>query len=48
MWSVLCIGEASHLCWAYIDDVGCDIPIGVSAVLMEFSMGMWGGGVVEV
>ena len=31
-----------------IDDVGCDIPIGMSVVLMEFSMGVWGGGVVEV
>ena len=31
-----------------IDDVDCDVPTGTSAALMEFSMGMWGWGVVEV
>ena len=31
-----------------IDDVDCDISTGMSAGLMEFSMGTWGWGVVEV
>ena len=31
-----------------IDDVDCNVPTGTSAALMEFSMGAWGWGVVEV
>ena len=31
-----------------IDDVDCDVPTGTLAALMEFSMGTWGWGVVEV
>ena len=31
-----------------IDDEDCNVPAGTLVALMEFSMGAWGWGVVEV